>query len=115
MIITKYITDTTTPIPGVTFHVMDTDGKPLGNANGKFVTDANGQIVIDGLTPGMSVTAKETATVSGYVLDSTPQTIKIRSGEAQSLVFYNTPKGDVLCHGEKKAPNTSRLRLICGG
>ena len=95
LIIQKYVTDTTTPIPGVTFHVMDTDGKPLGNANGEFVTDANGQIIIDGLTPGVSVTAKEIKTVSGYVLDSTPQTVKIKSGEAQTLTFFNAPKGSL--------------------
>ena len=93
LIVQKYVTNTTTPIPGVTFHIEDTDGKPLGNANGDFLTDANGQIVISGLTPGMSVTAKETKTVSGYVLDSAPQTIKIHSGDAQTLAFFNAPKG----------------------
>ena len=96
LIIQKYATDSATPIPGVTFHVTDTSGKTLGNANGEFVTDANGRIIIDGLTPGMSVTAQETKTVSGYILDATPQTIQIQSGEAQTLTFFNSPKGAII-------------------
>ncbi|MBQ6206058.1 MAG: hypothetical protein IJK52_03150, partial [Oscillospiraceae bacterium] len=96
LVIQKYVTDSTTPIPGVTFHVTDTSGKALGNANGDFVTDANGRITISGLAPGLSVTAQETKTVSGYILDATPQTIQIQSGEAQTLTFFNTPKGAII-------------------
>ncbi|MBP5719193.1 MAG: hypothetical protein J6X53_09525, partial [Abditibacteriota bacterium] len=93
--IRKYVTDSTTPIPGVTFHVSDSDGKNIGGSNGDFVTDSNGEIIISGLNPGMSVTVKETKAASGYVLDSTPQTVKIQSGEAQSVTFYNTPKSSL--------------------
>ena len=75
LIIQKYVTDSTTPIQGVTFHVTDADGKTLGNSNGDFVTDANGQIIITDLVPGDTLTVKETKTVSGYVLDSTPQDV----------------------------------------
>ena len=92
--IVKYAAGTTDPIPGVTFHVVDGDGKNVGSSNGSFVTDRNGKITISGLIPGSSITAKETETVSGYVLDTTPQTIMIRDGEAQSLTFYNLNSGE---------------------
>ena len=75
--------------------VVDADGKVMGNSNGDFITDANGEIVISGLAPGMSVTVRETKAASGYVLDSTPQTIRIKSGDAQTLTFFNAPKGSL--------------------
>ena len=95
LIIRKYAADSSTPIPGVTFHVSDTEGKNVGSSNGDFVTDSNGEIVLDGLTPGMSVTIRETKAASGYVLDPTPQTVKIQSGETQTVVFYNAPKSSL--------------------
>ncbi|MBQ9346865.1 MAG: hypothetical protein IJT94_05910 [Oscillibacter sp.] len=95
LVIQKYATDSTTPIQGAAFHVTDTDGKNIGSSNGDFVTNRNGQIVLDGLIPGQSITAKETKAPSGYVLDSTPQTIKIQSGDVQTMVFYNAPKGSL--------------------
>ena len=81
--IRKFAADTSTPLSGVTFHVTGADGKNIGSSNGNFITDRNGEIVISDLTPGDVLTVKETKTVSGYVLDSTPQTVKIQSGEAQ--------------------------------
>ena len=52
--------------------------------------------MISDLAPGLSVTVKETEAPDGYVLDSAPQTIRIRSGmSAQTLTFYNAPKGSV--------------------
>ncbi|MDE6591181.1 MAG: hypothetical protein K2K53_12735, partial [Oscillospiraceae bacterium] len=68
--IQKYVDGTTTPIQGVTFLVTDSSGAVVGPNNGEYVTDRNGRIVITGLTPGTTITAKETKTVSGYVLDS---------------------------------------------
>ncbi|MBP5718629.1 MAG: hypothetical protein J6X53_06590, partial [Abditibacteriota bacterium] len=77
LVIRKYIADSTTPIPGVMFHISDVDGKAFGSSNGDFITDANGEIVLDGLTPGDVLTVKETTAASGFVLDDTPQTIRI--------------------------------------
>ena len=91
VVIRKFATDTTTPLAGVTFHVAYSDGETIGD----FVTNHNGEIAVSGLVPGVTITAQETKTVSGYILDSTPQSVKVKSGEAQSLVFYNSPKGSL--------------------
>ncbi len=81
------------PLAGVEFLVTDSDGTLIGPNNGIFKTDALGRITIKGLTPGTVITAKETKALDGYILDSTPQSIEIKSGEVQTLNFYNTPVG----------------------
>ncbi len=81
------------PLAGVEFLVTDSDGSLIGPNNGIFKTDALGRITIKGLTPGTVITAKETKALDGYILDSTPQSIEIKSGEVQTLSFYNTPAG----------------------
>ena len=78
---------------GVTFLVTDSSGAVVGSSNGEFITDENGRIVIEALTPGTTITAREVKTVDGYVLDSTPKSIQIKAGEVQTLRFYNTPSG----------------------
>lgn len=70
LVIEKYIEGTTTPLKGVTFLVTDSSGEVVGPNNGEYITDENGRIVIDGLEPGTTVTARETKTLEGYVLDS---------------------------------------------
>ena len=96
LIIRKYISGTQKPLQGVRFYVTDETGAPVGASNGEFRTDRNGRIVITGLTPGTTITAKELETVSGYVLDETPQSILITEGTAQYLNFYNSPKGGLV-------------------
>ena len=81
------------PLKGVTFLVTDSSGTVVGSSNGEFITDENGRIVIEDLTPGTTITAREVKTVDGYVLDSTPKSIQIKTGEVQTLHFYNTPSG----------------------
>ena len=93
LVIEKYIEGTTTPLKGVTFLVADSSGSVVGNSNGEFITDENGRIVINDLTPGTTITAREVKTVEGYVLDTTPKSIQIKAGEVQTLRFYNTPSG----------------------
>ena len=90
-----YVTDTTDPIPGAAFLVRDSGGAYIGPEKGRYVTDQNGQIVIDGLEPGVTVIARQTGAVSGYVFDSTPQNIQIQSGAAQTLTFYNGLKSSL--------------------
>ena len=91
MTVEIFVMDTTTPIPGTAFLILDQDGKPVGNSNGEYIADENGRISIPGLAPGMSITVKEIRAADGYILDGTPKTILIKSGEAQSLRFYNSP------------------------
>ncbi|MBP5718869.1 MAG: hypothetical protein J6X53_07810, partial [Abditibacteriota bacterium] len=94
--LTKYQTGTTTPIQGARFLLTDGDGAVIGASNGEYTTDRNGQIVVENLIPGTTVTAKEIGVPEEYALDETPHTIRIRSGEAQTLTLYNSLKGSIV-------------------
>ena len=96
LLIVKKDAVTGAPISDVEFFVTDSDGSVLGNANGKYVTDSAGTIRIDDLTPGMTVIAKEVRARDGYILDDTPQSIKIKRNSVMTLEFRNQPKGGVL-------------------
>ena len=94
LVIQKFVTGSKDqPLAGVEFLVTDSDGTVLGPNNGIYKTDQFGRITIKGLTPGTIIIARETKALDGYVLDSTPQSIEIKSGEVQTLNFYNTPIG----------------------
>jgi len=80
----------------VEFLVTDSTGAVVGPNNGYYTTDKDGRIVIEGLEPGMTVTAKETKTVDGYILDSMPQSVKIKTGESQSMTFWNKKAGGLI-------------------
>ena len=96
VLITKKDAITGAPLAGVEFTVTDSSGAALGNANGKFTTDASGSILIDGLNPGVTVIAKESRAISGYVLDDTPQTAQVKPGETVTLEFRDWPKGGLI-------------------
>ena len=96
LLIVKKDSVTGAPISDVEFFITDSDGSVIGNANGKYVTDSAGTIRIDGLTPGMTVIAKEVRAKDGYILDDTPQSIKIKRNSVMTLEFRNQPKGGVL-------------------
>ncbi len=96
LVIEKYIEGTTTPLKGVTFLVTDSSGEVAGGSNGAFITDENGRIVIDNLEPGTTVTAREVKTLEGFILDTTPKSIKIKAGEVQTLRFYNQKQGTIV-------------------
>lgn len=96
LLIVKKDAVTGAPISDVEFFITDSDGSVIGNANGKYVTDSAGTIRIDDLTPGMTVIAKEVRTKEGYILDDTPQSIKIKRNAVMTLEFRNQPKGGVL-------------------
>ena len=95
LILQKYISGTKNePLAGVQFLVTDSSGAVVGPNNGYYTTDSAGQIVIEGLTDGMTITAKEVKTVEGFVLDGTPQSIKIdQSQSPQRLTFWNERQG----------------------
>ena len=96
LLIVKKDAVTGTPISDVEFFVTDSDGSVIGTANGKYVTDSAGTIRIDGLTPGMTVIAKEVRAKDGYILDDTPQTVKVKSNEVVTVEFRNQPKGNLI-------------------
>ena len=96
LLIVKKDAVTGSPISDVEFFITDSDGSVIGNANGKYVTDSAGTIRIDGLTPGMTVIAREVRAKDGYILDDTPQSIKIKRNAVMTLEFRNQPKGGVL-------------------
>ncbi|MDO4269544.1 MAG: SpaA isopeptide-forming pilin-related protein [Eubacteriales bacterium] len=96
LLILKKDASTGEPLSDVEFLVTSSDGGVIGNANGKYVTDSAGTIRIDGLEPGMTVVVKETRTREGYLLDDTPQTIKIKANETMTLEFRNAPKGNLI-------------------
>ena len=122
LVIEKYITGTTTPLKGVTFLVTESNGKVLGSANGEYTTDENGRIVIEGLEPGVTIIAREIRTLDGYILDTTPKTIQIKVGDAQTLRFYNSPVGGLELikvsesNKSQRIPNTTfEIRRMDGG
>lgn len=96
LLIVKKDAVTGAPISDVEFLVTDSDGSVIGTTNGRYVTDSAGTIRIDGLTPGMTVIAKEVRAKDGYILDDTPQSIKIKRNSVMTLEFRNQPKGGVL-------------------
>ena len=98
MILQKYISGTKNePLAGVQFLVTDSSGAVVGPNNGYYTTDAAGQIVIEGLADGMTITAKEVKTVDGFVLDGTPQSIKIdQSQSPQRMTFWNERQGALI-------------------
>ena len=105
LLIIKKDAVTGAPISDVEFLVTDSDGSVVGTANGKYVTDSAGTIRIDGLTPGMTVVVKEVRAKDGYILDDTPQSIKIKRNSVMTLEFRNQPKGGVLVKKVDAATN----------
>ena len=105
LLIIKKDAVTGAPISDVEFLVTDSDGSVIGTANGKYVTDSAGTIRIDGLTPGMTVIVKEVRAKDGYILDDTPQSIKIKRNSVMTLEFRNQPKGGVLVRKVDAATN----------
>ena len=91
--IQTYVTGTTTPIPGVKYLITDSSGAALGPNNGEYVGDRNGRIILTGLAPSITITAKQVSVPDGFVIDAAPQSILIKQGEAQRLVFYNPRVG----------------------
>ena len=105
LLIVKKDAVTGAPISDVEFFITDSDGSVIGTANGRYVTDSAGSIRIDGLTPGMTVIAREVRAKDGYILDDTPQSIKIKRNAVMTLEFRNQPKGGILVKKVDAATN----------
>ena len=85
------------PLSDVEFFVTTSGGTVVGNANGKFVTDSVGTVLIENIDPGTTLVVKETRTKDNtYILDDTPQTARIKAGQTVTLEFRNQPKGNLI-------------------
>jgi len=78
------------------FKIMYADGRLIGDSNGIYRTDENGEIRIEGLEPGKSVIVTEVKAPAGFILDTQSQTIQIKEGRTVSLTFKNQPKGKLI-------------------
>ena len=78
------------------FKIMYADGTLIGDSNGIYRTDENGEIRIPGLKPGKSVVVTEVRAPAGFILDTQSQTIQIQAGKTVSLTFKNQPKGSLI-------------------
>lgn len=113
LIIVKKDAVTGEALKGVSFTVTTSSGQYVPDAEGKissngiYYTDENGKIVLSGLAPDTYVVT-ETATIPGYVLDSTPQTVVVNANDTQTLTFTNTPIGGLII---TKSDESSGKRL----
>ena len=87
---------TKAPISDVEFLVTDVNGNYIGNANGKFVTDSTGTFIVAGVAPDTTLIIKETHAKDGYILDDTPRTVKVKSGEVVKVELRKAPLGCVM-------------------
>ena len=83
-------------LPDAEFKITYADGTLIGDSNGIFKTDENGEILISGLQPGKSVVVTETQAPPGYLIDTQSQTVQIKEGRTVSLTFKNQPKGELI-------------------
>ena len=100
------------PLSGVEFLLTDSSGHYLGNDNGRFATNAVGEILVDGLEPGMTVIAREVRAKTGYLLDDSPQHALIKSGETAHLQFLNQPAGNLIIRKVSSGPNGEPLEGV---
>ena len=110
LVLEKFIKGTDRePLAGVEFLVTDGAGTVISPNNGVYTTGEDGRAVITGLTPGTTITARETQTAEGFVLDGSPQSILIKEGEVQTLTFWNAREGGVELVKVNAADKTERL------
>ena len=86
------------PLAKVEFIVKDSEGKPIGTDNGRFVTGSDGTVTITALNPNATIIVSEDKAPIGYIKDETPKTIVVRSGVPNSLTFDNEPSTTLVIH-----------------
>ncbi len=119
LIIHKLDSVTKKPLAGVQFKITYADGKVVDaeggklSSNGLYTTNAEGQIVLSGITGTIVVT--EVESIPGYAIDEATrsQTVVVNPDDVQTLTFYNTPVGGVeivkvsASNKAKRIPNTT--------
>ena len=94
--INKVDGNTKEPLEGAEFTITTSSGAAVGD--GRYTTDANGNILISNLKPG-SYVITEVKAPDGYMLSTKPQTIQIgTTGETITVNFTNYKKGGLLIH-----------------
>ena len=101
LIIHKLSSKDKTPLEGVQFKITYADGTYLPDeggklsSNGLYWTNAEGQIVLSGITGIVVVT--EVESIPGYTIDpnTQSQTVVVNPDDTQELWFYNSPVGGV--------------------
>ena len=101
LIIHKLSSKDKTPLEGVQFKITYADGSYLPDeggklsSNGLYWTNAEGQIILSGITGTVVVT--EVESIPGYTIDpnTQSQTVVVNPDDTQELWFYNSPVGGV--------------------
>ena len=86
------------PLAKAEFVVKDSEGKPIGTDNGRFITGSDGTVTITALNPNATIIVSEDKAPIGYIKDETPKTIVVRSGVPNSLTFDNEPSTTLVIH-----------------
>lgn len=91
LLITKVDALTNKPLSNATFQVTTGDGTVVGNSNGMYTTNSDGEILIPNLKPGSYVVTERIAP-EGYACDTKPQTIELGTdGATYKVHFQNQP------------------------
>ena len=115
LIIHKLSSRDKTPLEGVQFKITYADGTYLPDegsklsSNGLYWTNAEGQIVLSGITGTVVVT--EVESIPGYTIDpdTQSQTVVVDPDDTQELYFYNAPVGGVELTKVNEADKTERI------
>ena len=114
LVINKVDSVTGKPLEGVQFKITYADGRFVDaeggklSSNGLYVTDQNGQIILNQITGTIMVT--EVQTIPGYSIDENTrtQTVVVNPDDTQTLTFTNTPIGGLII---TKSDESSGKRL----
>ena len=115
LIIHKLSSKDKTPLEGVQFKITYADGSYLPDeggklsSNGLYWTNAEGQIILSGITGTVVVT--EVESIPGYTIDpdTQSQTVVVNPDDTQELWFYNAPVGGVELTKVNEADRTERI------
>ena len=115
LIIHKLSSKDETPLEEVQFKITYADGSYLPDeggklsSNGLYWTNAEGQIILSGITGTVVVT--EVESIPGYTIDpdTQSQTVVVNPDDTQELWFYNAPVGGVELTKVNEADRTERI------
>ncbi|MDL2248991.1 hypothetical protein LJB89_04795, partial [Tyzzerella sp. OttesenSCG-928-J15] len=96
ILISKVDALTNKPLSGARFKVVDGAGTAVGNSNGEYVSDENGEILISNVEP-KSYVITEIEAPENYAINTTPQTVQVGTdGGTYKVSFANQPYGTIV-------------------